>query len=220
MAQGDEGDRLKIEWRLGEWFKDLSEEDLIRFRYYHMELIRFNKTINLVSSKSVFDADVTHFADCIIAGRMILQDCAGRAITDLGSGNGFPGLVIALMDPGRKVVLIESDGRKVEFLRFIKDKLQLKMVDVVNERIENLKDDSVDCGVSRGLAPISKSLLMTRRAFRLGGRYYHMKGDHWSVELASIPSQLCSSWEPKLLGEYKLPIGALRMAVVVTQRVK
>ncbi len=219
--RGDGGsEEKKIEWRIPEWFKDIEQDDLIRLQYYHVELLRFNKKINLISANSMFDADLVHFADSIIAGRLILKDCKCKVIYDFGSGNGFPGLVMALLDKSREFVLVEADGRKAEFLKHVVSRLEFKHVRVEVARIENLPENSVECGVSRGLAQISRSLMMTRKIFKVGGRFYHVKGDHWTVELAGIPSQLCSVWEPALLGEYRLPMGSSHLAVVVTAKIE
>lgn len=219
MKESEDKKEGAIYWRVPEWFKDLKEAELVRFKFFHHELVRFNKSINLISAKSIFEADLVHFADCILASKLILENCKKKKIFDLGCGNGFPGLILSILDTEREYVLVESDTRKSEFLKHMINKFEFGNVSVQNMRIEDLPANSVECGVSRGFAQVAKALLTTRKIFKIGGHYYHIKGDHWTVELAGIPSQLCSSWEPALLSQYKLPIGGKIGAVVVTTKI-
>ncbi|MCX7978379.1 MAG: class I SAM-dependent methyltransferase, partial [Bdellovibrionaceae bacterium] len=78
---------------------------------------------------------------------------------------------------------------------------------------------SVEHCVSRGLANISKSILLTRKIVKSGGVFYHMKGESWANEIADIPTQLCSIWSPALVKEYRLPVGEARFALVKTTKI-
>jgi 16S rRNA (guanine527-N7)-methyltransferase len=213
-------DAITIYWRIEQWFPDLSPEIKAKLKKFHEELIRVNKTSNLISIKTLPMADAIHFADAINATRLIEKDLKSEEIYDLGAGNGFPGLIMALLMPKVKIHLVEVDGKKAEFLKQMIGILELKNVDVLIRAIETLPADSIRCAASRGLAPISKSLLMTRKAFTVGGVYYHLKGEEWATEIAGIPTQLCSFWQPGLLGEYKLPVGEVKFAVVKTEKIQ
>jgi 16S rRNA (guanine527-N7)-methyltransferase len=127
---------------------------------------------------------------------------------------------MALLMPQRRLHLVEIDQRKAEFLKHMIGTLKLSNTDVMIRSIEALDAGSVKCAVSRGFAPISKSILMARKAVPVGGVYYHIKGEEWATEIADIPTQLCSFWLPSLLSEYKLPIGEIRFSVVKTEKIK
>lgn len=205
---------------MDQWFPDLSEETRVALKKYHTELLKFNKTLNLIGVKTIPMADAIHFADSILAARVIEKDLKFDEIYDFGSGNGFPGIIMAILMPTKKFHLVDPDSRKAEFLKTIISELHLKNVDVLVRSLENLPDSSVQCAVSRGLAPISKAILMARKVVPVGGVYYHLKGEEWATEIADIPTQLCSFWQPGLLGDYKLPVGEIRFAVVKTEKVK
>ncbi|HEX4925919.1 MAG TPA: RsmG family class I SAM-dependent methyltransferase, partial [Bdellovibrionales bacterium] len=83
----------KPQFRIPGWFPDLKPETQNLLSGYFRELLRFNKTINLVSPRSLPDADRLHFADSILGGQIVLNDNTAEVIHDLGSGNGFPGMV-------------------------------------------------------------------------------------------------------------------------------
>jgi 16S rRNA (guanine527-N7)-methyltransferase len=211
-------DAITIYWRIEQWFPDLSSEIKAKLKKFHEELVRSNKSLNLIGIKTLPMADAIHFADSISAARLIEKDLKSDEIYDLGAGNGFPGLIMGLLMPKVKIHLVEIDVKKAEFLKQMIGILELKNVDVLIRAIESLPANSVKCAASRDLAPISKALLMTRKIFTVGGVYYHFKGEEWATEIAGIPTQLCSFWQPSLLGEYKLPVGEVKFAVVKTEK--
>jgi 16S rRNA (guanine527-N7)-methyltransferase len=209
---------ISIQWRIPQWFPDLPEEIQIQFKKYHDELIRFNKTVNLIGVKTIPVADALHFADSILAWRIIKKDLTAAEIYDLGSGNGFPGLVMAILAPEIKFHLVDVDQRKAEFLKHMISHLDLQNVDVMIRQIETLPDHSIQAAVSRGYAPLAKAVIATRRLFPKEGAFYHLKGEEWATEISDIPAQVCSYWQPSLLGEYRLPVGEVKFAVVKTTK--
>ncbi len=207
-------------WRVPDWFKDVDAKLLSQYQIYHSELLKFNMRLNLISRGTERDADEVHFADCILASRILPRTTLGKEVYDLGSGNGLPGIVLALNYPETQFLLVEGDSRKCEFLKHIIHVLQIGNAKPMNVRLETLKNHSIEVAMSRGFASLSKSLLMVNRCFQKGGRFYHMKGGSWSSEIAEIPSQLISVWRPELVGEYSLPVSQARRAIICTTKVQ
>lgn len=203
-------------WRVPEWFPDLDGQTLSLLKAYHTELLRFNLKLNLISRNTERDADEAHFADSILALQSLVLKDLGERVFDIGSGNGLPGLILAILQPGINVQLVESDSRKVEFLKHVVHTLSLKNVGIMNIRIESLKSTEIRVAFSRGFASISKTCLLFNKIFSIGGQFYHLKGNSWSSEIAELPSQLISVWNPELVGEYSLPVSQARRAVVRT----
>lgn len=206
-------------WRINEWFPELSEDARRQLRTYHVELITFNRAINLISNRSEENADLVHFADCVLGCQLLLKSCTGPTVYDFGSGNGLPGIVLAILAPEFEIRLVESDARKVEFLKHVANRIGLPNVTPLHMRAEDVADNSVQWGVSRGFASISKSLLFARKAFQVGGQYFHFKSESWVREVADIPSQMCRFWVPMLVDDYSLPVGNVRLSIVVTKKV-
>lgn len=217
----DSNKKLGSQWRLKTWYPDIDANTHEKFVKYYLELIKFNKTINLISSKTEATADGVHFADCILASRIVREKAnKNNDLYDIGSGNGFPGLIYGIMYPDQKVVLIDSDERKCEFLKHVIQLLSLQNVVVNNTKVESLSADSVQQAICRGFAPLPKALLTLRKIVASGGTIYHLKGDEWALEISEIPSQLCSIWRPELVSDYLLPIGdKVKMFVVKTERI-
>ncbi len=207
-------------WRIDTWYPNLTQDVRDWLRVYFDELIKFNRTINLISPKTVVMADAIHFSDSISGGLPILAEVPkGSTIYDFGSGNGFPGLVLAIISPAHKFVLIDSDQRKCEFLKHMITRLGLTNCEVKNATLESLEANSVVYAVTRGFANISKTILLARKSFQHNGILYHFKSEQWSNEVATIPTQLCSVWAPALLQDYKLPIGPFKFAIIKTTKI-
>lgn len=205
-------------WRIPKWFPDIDAATENTLHRYHQELMRFNGRINLISRNSEREADETHFADSIEAARLLAKEELAGTLYDVGSGNGFPGIICAVLMPDLRVKLVEADSRKVEFLRHVISELEIMNCSAICSRLESIATDGKSAAVFRGFANISKTALACNKVFKRGERLYHMKSGSWSTEVASMPSQIVANWAPSLLGEYVLPATQARRAVVCTLR--
>lgn len=207
-------------FRLKEWYPDISDAALAKLKKYQEEVIRQNKELNLISAKTVPISDALHFGDSYCASRIIMTaNPSIDLIYDLGSGNGFPGLVFAILYPKVQIKMVESDAKRCQFIKSMIDTLKVTNAAVIAGTIESLPENSIKYAMNRGLANISKSILITRKQVVKGGVFYHLKGEEWGMEVADIPTQLCSIWAPGLVGEYKLPIGGPKFSVVKTDKI-
>lgn len=130
---------------------DVSRETLSKLEQYHMLLLKWQGAINLVGPKTVNDAWMRHFIDSAQIETLISPD---KKVADLGSGAGFPGLVLCIMRPDLTVSLIESDQRKAQFLRTVSRETQVRAT-IYNERVEEiLPEVAPDIITARALAPV------------------------------------------------------------------
>ncbi|MCF2871480.1 16S rRNA (guanine(527)-N(7))-methyltransferase RsmG [Octadecabacter sp. G9-8] len=132
---------------------DVSRETMEKLRAYSDLIVKWTKTINLISPASVPDIWDRHITD----SAQIYQYAPsswGHWI-DLGSGGGLPGLVISILDQSeRPVTLIESDTRKCLFLNTVRRELDLN-VTVLNKRINAVDTPPADVITARALAPLT-----------------------------------------------------------------
>jgi 16S rRNA (guanine527-N7)-methyltransferase len=213
-------DAKEVNARLSKWFKDLSPETVAKLVIYHSDLIKFNKAVNLISTGTIKNAESVHLADSILASQMIAKALLpNHPVYDFGSGNGFPGLVMAILYPDLKVILVDRDKRKLEFLKHVIFTLKLANCSTEEIDVEKLPDRSVFNVVSRGFAPLPKSLILCRKSIANGGKFFHLKSDGWAGELASVPTQLFSFWNPSLLGQYRIPGIGVDAAVILTDKI-
>lgn len=165
---------------------DVSRETTEQLRLLVALLAKWNPAINLVSRATVQAAWDRHIVDSAQIYRF------GRAEghwVDLGSGGGFPGLVIACLSQGQghplRVTLVESDQRKATFLRTASAQLGLETT-VISERIEKVPPLQADTLSARALAPLSVLLGFADRHLGQNGLCLFPKGASWrqEVELA------------------------------------
>jgi len=110
----------------------------------------------------------------------------GQRIADVGSGAGFPGIPLAIVEPQRHFSLIESTGKKCRFLEHVRDELQLKNVEVVQARAENYRPEvRFDTVVARAVGPLAGLLKAAGGLVVGGGRLLAMKGRYPQDELAA-----------------------------------
>lgn len=207
-----------VNWRIANWFKDIPESQVAQLRAFHTELIKFNGKINLISPRTEKNADLVHFADGIIASRLITSSTTHSDIYDFGSGNGIPGLILACLAPERRIHLVDADMRKCEFMKHAGMKMGLRNLSVHHKRLEDLEEGSVLCASTRGLAAISKVLVLARKCAASGCQIFHLKSEAWSTEIASIPSQVFAYWSAQHLVDYKLPAGEAVYSIVQTTK--
>lgn len=197
---------VQVNWRLEKWFPQLSKDVIDKLSLFNQELIKANKILNLVSDKSLPHADLVHFSDALLAFEPVYKKLNKNApLYDIGSGGGFPGMVIGLAYPDVRVHLVDSDPRRCDFLKKAVAITGAKNIFVVGLSAESLEEDSVEQAICRGYTTLSKAFLALRKPFKAGGIMYFMKASDWAAEISAVPTQLCSIWSPKLIHEYKLP---------------
>ena len=161
---------------------------------------KWNRAINLVSKSTVEDLWSRHIVDS--AQLFPLTEPGVRHWVDVGSGGGFPGIVVAVLAkelyPDLRFTLVEVDQRKAAFLREACRKLGLEAV-VLSERIENIAPLEADVLSARALAPLSGLMKIADLHMTPGGTALFLKGSQyeaeveaarndWAFDLTAIPS--------------------------------
>jgi 16S rRNA (guanine527-N7)-methyltransferase len=159
----------------------VSRETLDRFSIYGELLIKWQSAINLVSDKTISDMWRRHFLDS--AQLFSLLPPGTKNVLDIGSGAGFPGLVLALMGV-KNLTLVESDTRKCMFLQEVLRETN-SVANIENCRIEGFTKSSFDVVTARALAPLDKLLVYAQPYFWPGTIGVFPKGRRYGSELAS-----------------------------------
>lgn len=138
----------------------ISPATLDKFRTYERLLNEWNKSINLVAESTLANIWQRHFMDS--AQLFLLIPKEAKTLADMGSGAGFPGLVLAIMAtelrPDLKISLIERDIRKAAFIRTVAGELKLK-VDIRNIPVANV-DARFDVITARALSELNELLAL------------------------------------------------------------
>lgn len=161
----------------------VSRETEQRLQRIQSLLEKWNPAINLVSKATIPSAWQRHILD----SAQLYAEMDFDHWADLGSGGGFPGLVIAALaaekNPSGTIVLVEVDKRKATFLREAVRMLGLR-AEVIAERIENLAPLNVDVLSARALAPLPLLCEYALRHLDPGGTALFLKGAGWRDEVS------------------------------------
>ena len=136
---------------------NLTEKQIIKADAYINQILKWNKTRNLVSRNLTKNDLAEHFLDCAALQKLLKTG----SVIDLGSGPGFPGICLAIIDPKRKITLVDSNRKKTTFLTHVKNELELNSVIVRNERVEHINrinDENIVCRAFKEPEEIVKGL--------------------------------------------------------------
>ncbi|ARJ69194.1 16S rRNA (guanine(527)-N(7))-methyltransferase RsmG [Paracoccus contaminans] len=157
-----------------------------RFAAYAALLRKWNPSINLVAPNSLAQLEDRHLADSAQLAQLAPDD--DEPWLDIGSGGGLPGLVLAIEQPDRPIRLVDSDGRKVAFLRTVIQSLGLSNCTALQARIEELPPASVRHISARALAPLPRLVPYLDRHLAEGGTGWLLKGRNWQAEFEQLGS--------------------------------
>ena len=149
----------------------------------HLDLLdEWNSRMNLTAIRDRPSQLTKHVLDSLSV-RPFLR---GARIADVGSGAGFPGIPLAVIEPARRFTLIESTGKKCRFLEHVRDALALANVEVVQSRAESYRPDlRFDTVIARAVGPIADLVRHAGPLLGAGGRLLAMKGRYPEDELAA-----------------------------------
>ncbi len=163
----------------------VSEHDAARLVTLLDELERWNRTFNLTAIKSREDMVTHHLLDSLSAHR----DLQGVTVADVGTGAGFPGLPLAVVNPNRRFTLIDSNGKKVRFVSHAAHLLGLTNVEAVHGRVESLQPSAqFDTVISRAFAALPTMLAQVAPLCGAQTQVLAMKGRWPRDELESLPA--------------------------------
>ncbi len=160
---------------------------------YKTELLVWNQVHNLTAIRDPQDAELKHFQDSLTVLPYLPANMSH--IIDVGTGAGFPGLVLKIMRPELTLTLVESVGKKCKFLQHMVETLQLKDVVILNERAEavgQLADhrEAYDVAIARACAhlPVLTEYLLP--LVTVGGQMLAMKGGSATREVAEAQTAI------------------------------
>lgn len=156
----------------------LEDNKLNKLEEYYSLLEEENKKYNLTRIIDKQNVYLKHFYDSLTINKIISID--NQSICDLGSGAGFPGLVLAICFPNTSITLIESKGKKCHFLNLVKDKLKLNNVVVLNTRVEEYAKNNreiFDIVTARAVAPLKHLLEYGIPLVKVNGYFIAMKAN-------------------------------------------
>ena len=136
---------------------NLTDNQVSQADKYLNQILKWNKTRNLVSRNLRKNDLAEHFLDCAVLQKHLMPG----SVIDLGTGSGFPGICLGIIDPQRELTLVDSNRKKTSFLIHIKNELGLNSVSIKNlrvEEIEQIHETNIVCRAFKEPASLLKSL--------------------------------------------------------------
>jgi len=155
-----------------------------KLEIYLATLKKWNRVYNLTAIDEDSEIIVKHFLDSLSVNQYIQHS---ERVLDVGTGAGFPGLILALFNPKKSFVLVDGVSKKISFLQEMIGKLNLKNVIAVHTKVEQYKvAEQFDMIISRAFADIKKMIKLTNHLMKDDGRFIAMKGPDVMSELDNI----------------------------------
>ena len=180
-------------------------------------LARWNQTYNLTAVRDPREMVAKHLLDSLAMHSFVDGLVAdGGALADLGTGAGLPGIPLAIVKPGLRVTLVESNGKKARFMREAIRQLGLADVRVAESRIEAFDEPGAYAAITaRALATLPLIVELGGHLLAPGGRLLAMKGIYPADEVAALPA----GWALQASYPLRVPgLEAERHLVVVARR--
>ncbi len=165
------------------------EQDILQKMAAHWDLVEhYNRQFNLTAIKDTDQAISSHYLDCLAVLPILQAKCAPAAkAVDIGSGAGYPGLILAMAWPNSQWLLIETLNKKANFLKLAIQELALNNVEVVAERVEDIGQNPLyreqyDLVSSRAVAAINILAEYALPLLKVGGLFAALKGPLCATE--------------------------------------
>jgi len=155
-----------------------------KLEIYLATLKKWNKVHNLTAINEDSEIITKHFFDSLSVNGFIQNS---QRILDVGTGAGFPGLILALFNPDKSFVLVDGVSKKISFLQEMIGKLNLKNVMALHIKVEEYKvTEQFDIIISRAFAEIKKMIKLTKHLIKVNGKFIAMKGPDVMNELDDL----------------------------------
>ncbi|STY62073.1 Ribosomal RNA small subunit methyltransferase G [Mannheimia haemolytica] len=183
---------------------DQQKEQLVGFVRL---LDKWNKAYNLTSVRNPDEMLVKHILDSLVVSRHL----QGETFIDVGTGPGLPGIPLAIANPDKQFVLLDSLGKRISFIKNALRELGIKNVTPVQSRVEEYSESQFDGVLSRAFASLNDMVSWCYHLPTENGKFYALKGVYDEQETAEIkqPIQLVEVIKlevPELVGERHLVV--------------
>ena len=194
---------------------------LRRFRRYYELLTQWNAVMNLTAISGEEDTARLHFLDCAALAELV--DLSGKRVIDVGTGAGFPGMVLKILRPETELTLLDSLDKRLRFLSTVCGELGFADVQCLHARAEEAPPElrqSFDVACSRAVARLNLLAELCLPFVKLGGVFAAMKGPEVTEELREAEKGIrLLGGEVERVAEYAVPGTELRHNAVLIRKV-
>ena len=189
---------------------------------FSAQLLETNKVMNLTAITEPEDVARLHLLDC--AALLNITDFRGKRVVDVGTGAGFPGMPLRILEPDFDLTLLDSLGKRIVFLQRVCDEMGLQRVTCVHARAEEFAAkhrEQYDIATSRAVAALNVLCELTLPLVKVGGRFLAMKAVDSDEEIRAAKSAIAQlGGKVEDIRDYTIPGTDITHRVVVIGKVK
>ena len=190
---------------------------------YGRLLLEQNQVMNLTAITAPDQVADLHFLDCAALLNAPGVSFAGKSLIDVGTGAGFPGLPLRILEPTIRLTLLDSLGKRIDFLRDAAEALDLENISCVHARAEEFAAEhreSYDVAVSRAVAALPVLCELALPLVKVGGQFLAMKSVDTEEEIAAAKGAIRTlGGKIVKVGDYTIPTSGVTHRVVVIEKV-
>ena len=192
---------------------ELTEEQLIKLNSFYKLLVEWNEKINLTRITEEEDVYLKHFYDSLTIAKVV-DLSTKKTLCDVGTGAGFPGIVLKIVYPNLKITLVDSLLKRVNYLNTIIKDLGLENIQAIHSRGEDFKE-KFDIVTARAVANIEKLLGFTMHLVNKDGLFIAMKGNISEEMTESVINRINKKYKIEDINSFLLPIENSNRSLVV-----
>lgn len=202
---------------------DLSQTQLLQFARYHESLIQWNEKINLTAITDEREVVLKHFVDSISVLRYFPKDA--KTLIDVGTGAGFPGIPLKIIQKELKVTLLDSLEKRVRFLDAVIEENQLTNIQAVHGRAEDFAREKThreayDIGIARAVAALPVLCEYILPFVKKGGLFIAMKGSEVQQELKQAEKAISIlGGVLKEVKHFQLPFDPMERHIILIEKI-
>ena len=189
---------------------------------FSARLLETNKVMNLTAITEPQDVARLHLLDC--AALLNIADFRGKRVVDVGTGAGFPGMPLRILEPDFDLTLLDSLGKRITFLQGVCDEMELKRVKCVHARAEEFAAkhrEHYDMATSRAVAALNVLCELTLPLVKVGGQFLAMKAHDSDEEIRTAKSAIAQlGGKVEEIRDYTIPGTDIVRRVVIIRKVK
>lgn len=197
---------------------EATELQLEQLHKYFELLVEYNKVMNLTGITAEEDVYLKHFYDSLTLARVIDLNKVSN-LCDIGTGAGFPGMVLKIMYPELEVTLVDSLNKRIEFLKVVIKELGLNTIEAIHARAEEyaIKNrEKFDIVTARAVASLNVLLEYSMPLVKVNGCFIAMKGKNEEEDSSNALKELSS--EIELVDNFLLPIEESSRALIKVKK--
>jgi 16S rRNA (guanine527-N7)-methyltransferase len=216
FTASEANDRLQDIFRNHD-FGHITHEQRQKLAEFYVLLMSQQEKENFTRLLTLKDIAIKHYVDCLIVAKLVK---ISFPLIDVGTGPGFPGIPLKILFPQEKIILAEGVQRRVEFLKLVREKMNLQELPIIGRNINPFFAYPVNGVITRAVEDIRNTLSNISSCLQTGGRVYFMKGPNVDPEIPLALKEFGEYYELEKDIPYELPHTPHKRRLVVFRKIK